>query len=59
MRNATAEPRNRGGRKTVTIDLRPEHWDRLVALARAQDLPASTMARVLLLPALAGGEGGK
>jgi hypothetical protein len=49
--------RDRGGRRTVTLDLRPEHFDRLASLARAQDLPTSTMARLLLLPALATEQG--
>jgi hypothetical protein len=46
-------PRHASRRRNVTIDLRAEHWERLVELAKEKDLPASTMARMLLLPALA------
>jgi hypothetical protein len=53
MPRTTAQPRERCGRRTVTLDLRNEDWERLAALAREKDLPASTMARMLLLPALA------
>lgn len=45
-------PRHVSRRRNVTIELRAEHWERLVDLAREKDLPASTMARMLLLPAL-------
>ncbi len=47
-------PRHVSRRRNVTIELRAEHWERLVDLAREKDLPASTMARMLLLPALTG-----
>lgn len=45
-------PRHASRRRNVTLDLREEHWERLVELAKEKDLPASTMARMLLLPAL-------
>lgn len=46
--------RERSGRKTITLDLRAENYETLAEMARAQDMPISTMARVLLLPALKG-----
>lgn len=46
--------RERNGRKTITLDLRAENYETLAEMARAQDMPISTMARVLLLPALKG-----
>jgi hypothetical protein len=52
MPKTLSAPRSPGRRRNVTIDLRAEHWDRLLELAREKDLPASTMARLLLLPAL-------
>lgn len=50
-------PRHVSRRRNVTIELRAEHWERLVDLAKEKDLPASTMARMLLLPSLAPAEG--
>ena len=56
MPKTMGPPRHASRRRNVTIDLRAEHWERLLELAKEKDLPASTMARMLLLPALQSGE---
>lgn len=53
MLRKPATVRDRGGRRTVTVDLLPEHFDSLASIAQDQDLRPSTMARLLLLSALA------
>ena len=41
----------------MTLDLRDKDFERLIELASEKDLPASTMARMLLVSGLASGEG--
>ena len=56
MPKTMGAPRHASRRHNVTLDLRAEHWERLLELAREKDLPPSTLARMLLLPALSGGD---
>ena len=57
MLKTNSAPRTRGGRRTLTLDLRDKDFERLIELASEKDLPASTMARMLLVSGLASGEG--